>query len=199
MTERKDFIRKVLAGTFFLTGIFMILLVVLVLGIQRGFNEAKFPVKVLFHEVGGLTIGAPVNLSGVNVGTIADISFLEKDMEGRGVVVTLSVYKRFEPQVAKASRFAIKTAGVLGEKSLEISRDIQSKEVMDFSEPVIGEDPLDVQDLANIFGDAAIALEKTSDEMHSIIVEVQRISETSKRMLNRIEQRIIDGNLFKVF
>ncbi len=196
--DRKDVLRKIWAGSFFLTGLLMIVVVVLVIGIEKGLTEPRFGMRVLFREVGGLSIGAPVNLSGVSVGTVGSIDFLQQEIDGRGVVVTLNIFKKFEPQMKRASRFAIKTAGILGEKSVEISRDFDNIPI-DIAQPVIGEDPLDVQDLAKIFGDTAIALQETTKLIHSIVTELQDISVTTKRLLNRIEQRIIDGNLFKVF
>ena len=196
--DKRDVNRRIWAGTFFLTGIVLVIFVVLVIGIEKGLTEPRFQMQVLFREIGGLTVGAPVNLSGVNVGTVGTIDFLHHEIEGRGVAVTLNIYKKFEEQMKKASVVAIKTAGVLGEKSVEISRD--SGEIpLDLEQPVIGEDPLDVQDLAKIFGETAIALQDTSKMVHTIIKEVNNISITTKRLLNRIEQRIIEGTLFKVF
>ena len=196
--DRKDTIKKIWAGTFFLTGLLLIVLVVLVIGIDKGLTEPRFSMRVLFREVGGLSIGAPVNLSGVNVGTVGAIDFLQQDIDGRGVVVALNIYRKYEPQLKTASRFAIKTAGVLGEKSVEISRDFDNIPI-DITQPIIGEDPLDVQDLAKIFGETAIALQETTKTVHTIVSELHDISISTKRLLNRIEQRIIDGNLFKVF
>ena len=196
--ERKDYFRKLLAGTFFLTGILLISVVVLTIGIERGLTQPKFQIAVLYREVGGLSIGAPVALSGVTVGTVGAIDFLDEEVEGRGVKVVLNVYEKYKKQLEKSSRFAIKTEGVLGEKSIEISRSTNGDRI-DLNGPVIGEDPLDVQDLAELFGDTAVALKDTSVTINSIVTEMQRISSTTKRLLNRIEQRIIDGNLFKVF
>ncbi len=196
--DKKDINRKIWAGTFFLTGIFLIIFVVLVIGVEKGLTVPRFSMQILFKEIGGLAVGAPVNLSGVNVGTVGSIDFLEHEVDGRGVSVTLNIFQKYAGQMKKASRFAIKTAGILGEKSVEISRDFDNIP-LDLAQPIIGEDPLDVQDLAKIFGDTAIALQQTSEVVHSIVTEMQNISITTKRLLNRIEQRIIEGNLFKVF
>ncbi len=196
--ERRDSLRKIIAGAFFLTGIMLIVFVVLIIGVERGLTEKRFNVEVLFTNVGGLAQGAPVNLSGVNVGTVDAIDFLDAEINGRGVSVKLNIFKKYSEQLSKATRFAIKTAGVLGEKTIEISRDTNQIPV-DLDEPIIGEDPLDVQDLAMSFGETALSLQEASKQVNSIIKEIRNISITTKRLINRVEQRIIDGNLFKVF
>src|SRR5262245_27837676 len=68
--EKKDFYKKLIAGTFFLTGIFLVSVIVLTIGIEKGLTKPSFEITVLYREVGGLAIGAPVGLSGVNVGTV---------------------------------------------------------------------------------------------------------------------------------
>ncbi|PIR18610.1 MAG: hypothetical protein COV48_06570 [Elusimicrobia bacterium CG11_big_fil_rev_8_21_14_0_20_64_6] len=161
-------------------------------------TQPKFQMTVLFHEVGGLTIGAPVAVSGVNVGTVADIDFIENDESGRNVAVVLNIYKKYENQLKKSYRYMIKTEGILGEKFVDINiRDDFRRP--DLKTPVIGEDPIDIQNLAVTFGESAEALSETSDLINSMFIEMQRIGMTTKRLLNRIEQRVIEGNLFKVF
>ena len=198
MVEKRDFVKKLYAGLFFVIGIVLIFIVVLAIGIEKGITQPKFQVKVVFHEVGGLSMGAPIRLSGVNIGTVARIDFLDEKVVGRGVEVTMNIFRRYHKQLEKASQTAIKTEGLLGGKIIEISTE-EDAQALDLSKPIIGEDPLDVQNLAQSFGDTAESLTKTSGDVNSIIKEMQAISKTSKRLLNRIEQRIIEGNLFKVF
>ena len=121
-------------------------------------------------------------------------------------------------------RFAIKTEGILGEKLVEIYV-VDSTGKIDFNQPILGEDPLDVQDLAEVFARAAESFTKTSEEMseidmvelseimsessrallitakgiNRIMDELEEIVQKSKRLLDRVEQRIIEGSLFKVF
>jgi len=194
----KDVLKKFFAGFFFLTCIAMIIGTIFVIGVEKGFTEPKFKMTALFNEVGGLTMGAPVRLSGVTVGTVSDIDFLEKDVEGRSVKVELSLYEKYRKQLHKSTQIAIITQGVLGEKIVEITTD-PSVYRADLSQVIIGEDPLDVQNLAETFGDAARSLSETSRSIDSMIIEIKLISSALKRVLNRIETRVIEGNLFKVF
>ena len=195
---KKDVIKKLVAGGFFVGCIAMLVIVIFVIGVQRGFNEEKFEMTSLFRNIGGLNAGAPVRLSGVTVGTVADINFLDEEVEERGVKVTMRIYKKYERQLYKSTKVAIVTEGVLGEKIIEISITPGSHRAS-LTEPIIGEDPLDVQDLAETFGQVADALLASTENIETIIGQMEAVSVTAKRLLNRIEQRVIDGTLFKVF
>ena len=196
--EKRDFVKRLYAGIFFVIGIILICVVVLAIGIEKGMTQPKFHVKVLFREVGGLSVGAPIRLSGVNIGTVGRIDFLDEKIEGRGVEVTMNIFRRYRKQLEHGTIVAIKTEGILGGKIIEISAG-DEEQPLDLTKPIIGDDPLDVQDLAESFGETAVSLTETSKSINTIIKELQNISHNSKRLLDRIEQRIIEGNLFKVF
>jgi phospholipid/cholesterol/gamma-HCH transport system substrate-binding protein len=222
--EQKEFMVKFFAGIFFLLGLGLILMVIFTIGKNKGFTQPKFQVEVLFRDVGGLIEGAPVQLAGVSVGTVSDINFLDREFQGRRVKVRLNIFDKYKRQMEQEVRFVIKTEGILGEKMIEINVGKGGK-VVDLSQPIIGEDPLNVQDIAEVFSDAAESFTETSDifnkidmqglsevlsetanslsltskGVNEILEEMYYISIKSKRLLDRLEQRVIDGNLFKVF
>lgn len=222
--DKKEFIKQFLAGVFFFAGIFLILMFIFFLGRDKGLAQAKFQVAVLYRNVGGLMEGAPVRLAGVNVGSVDSIDFLEQEVDSRRVKVTLNIFSRYKEQLERNLKFAVKTEGILGEKLVEIDV-LGEAPKADLSRPVIGEDPMDVQDLAEVFGEAAesfthtaeqlnkidvLALSEvmgetsqslltTSERINDIVGELEEITFKSKRVLDRVEQRIIEGNLFKVF
>ena len=222
--DKKEFVKQFLAGMFFFVGIFLILVFIFFLGRDKGLAQAKFQVVVLYQNVGGLMEGAPVRLAGVNVGSVDNIDFLEQEVDSRRVKVTLNIFTRYKKQLEKNLKFAVKTEGILGEKLVEIDVLGETTKI-DLTRPIIGEDPLDVQDLAEVFGEAAESFTRTADQLNKIDVlaltqvmgetsqallttsegindimtELEEITLKSKRILDRVEQRIIEGNLFKVF
>jgi len=193
-----DILKRTLAALFFMASIGLVVFVIFVIGVERGVTEPKFEMVALFHKVGGLSVGAPVRLSGVTVGTVVDIDFIDQEVKGRGVKVVLGLFQKYQNQLRKSTRVAIITEGVLGEKIIEISTDPAFSR-LDIRKPVIGVDPLDVQNLAEEFGNAAHSLAKASNSIDLMMDEMRLISISIKRILNRVEQRIIEGNLFKVF
>jgi phospholipid/cholesterol/gamma-HCH transport system substrate-binding protein len=196
--ERSEFVKKFLAGLFFVLGIAMLVGVIFVIGLQRGFSEAKFQVTVLFKEVGGLGNGAPIRISGLAVGNVSSIEFLSQEIEGRNLKVMMNIYKKYEAQFKKCSKVAIKTEGVLGEKFIEMSSDPQLP-TFDLSEPILGQDLLDVEDIAKVLSETATSLQGTTQNVNLLLGDLHMISRKSSRLLNRLEEKVMEGSLFKVF
>jgi len=195
---KDDVIKQFWAGMFFLIGIAVVSGVIFFIGFNKGFSQPRTGMVVLFDKVGGLDEGAPVRLSGVTVGLVDSIGFLEKEMMGRGIEVRLSVYKKFEEQVRRSTRVSVQTEGVLGSKYIEIGRRSDQEE-LDIDRPVMGDPMLDVYDIAEVLRDTDQEFHHTSQDISTIMSELKHMSRKSKRILDRFEQRLIDGTLIKVF
>lgn len=222
--DKQELNKKLLAVIFLIVGAGIIFGSIFVIGKEEGLMRPKFQVTVLYKNVGGLIEKAPVRLAGVNVGNVSYIGFIDKKVEGRRVSVILNIFNEFKNQLDVNARFAIRTEGVLGQKLIEIDV-IENGKKLDLSQPILGSDSLDVHDLAEVFaraaesftdtseelskidmkelseimGETALSLSLTSKGINHILEELQYITKKSRRVLDRIEQRIIDGNLFKVF
>ncbi len=195
---KDDVLRQFWAGVFFLLGVALVAGVIFFIGVQKGLAEPRIQVVVLFDKVSGLMEGAPVRLSGVTVGSVEKIGFLEEEIMNRGLELRLSIYQKFARQVARCTRISILTEGVLGAKFVEIGR-VEDDSPLDLSRPIMGEPLLDVYDLAEVLQDTAASFNDTTSGINLMVGELQHISRKSKRLLDRIEQRVIEGNLFKVF
>ena len=167
--EKKK-LRRIFSGIFFLAGLGLILSVIFIIGKERGLVQPKFQVSVLFRDVGGLIEGAPVQLAGVQVGAVADIRFLDQEFQDRLVKVKLNIFDKYKRQLDQNVRFAIKTEGILGEKLIEIHVSSHGEKI-DLNKPIIGEDPLNVQDLAEVFADAAEAFTRTSEDFNKVDIQ----------------------------
>lgn len=194
----RETIKKISAGVFFIIGIALIFIIVFMIGLEKGATQPKFQITVIFRNVGGLSVGAAVRLSGVEVGNVASVDFLDKKIQDRGVRVVLSIFRKYKKEIENCSVYSVKAVNILGEKIVDIEPPGEAK-VCDLNKPIIGNDPLDVQDFAESFEDTAVSLTKMTKEINSLIAEFKYFSKTSKRVLDRIEDKLIDGNFIKVF
>ena len=81
--HHKDQLKRITAGVFLFFCISMVVFAIFTIGLEKGFTEPKIYMTVLFKDVGGLMLGAPVRLSGVTVGELSII--------GANSVVTRSI------------------------------------------------------------------------------------------------------------
>lgn len=195
---KDDVIKQFWAGIFFVLGLVLVAGVIFFIGFNKGFSQPKITMTVLFDKVGGLTEGAPVRLSGVTVGLVDSIGFLKEEVAGRGIEVRMSIYKKFEEQVRRSTRVSVQTEGVLGSKYIEIGRRPEQK-ALEIGRPVLGEPMLDVYDIAEVLRDTAKGFNQTTQDISTIMSELKYMSRKTKRILDRVEQRLIDGTLIKIF
>ncbi|HQP09747.1 MAG TPA: MlaD family protein, partial [Candidatus Omnitrophota bacterium] len=172
--ETREFKIKFFTGAFFLIGLGMIFWIIFTIGKDKGFTQPKFRMDILFGNVGGLIEGAPVQLSGVNIGTVSEINFLDQEDQGKRVRVRVNIFNKYRNQLEQKVRFSIKTEGILGEKLIEIAVSEDGQKV-NFLKAAIGEDPINVQDLAHVFADAAESFTLTSQVFNEI--DIQQLSE----------------------
>lgn len=196
--ENKINVKKTAAGIFFVFGILLVGVCVFLIGLDRGLTQKKFEVISLFKEVGGLRSGAPIRISGVNVGVVKEVDFLDEPVANRSLKVTMNIYKKYEFQFRQCSRISIRTEGVLGQKLVEISENHEVP-VFKLNEPIIGEDPLDVEDMAGVITKTALSLQKTSLYVNDLMTDMQGVTHKAKRLMGRVEEKLIEGNLFKIF
>src|SRR5208282_851 len=198
MENNGGHLNKLAAGIFFIIGLGLIAVSVFFIGLDRGLTEPKFQVLVLFNQVGGLVEGSPIRISGVDVGIVGAVDFLSVPIEGRSLKVRMDIYKKYEFEFRKCSKVSIRTEGVLGQKLIEISED-HSLPIFDPTAPIIGEDPIDVEDMAAVITSTAVSLQATSQGLQDVLREWKYISIKTKMLLNRVDERMLEGNLFKVF
>jgi len=190
--------KKLAAGLFFIVGLVLIAVSVFFIGLDRGLTEPKFQVIALFNQVGGIIEGSPIRISGVDVGVVGAVDFLNQPIEGRSLKVRLDIFKKYEFEFLKCSKISIRTEGVLGQKLIEISED-HSLKVFDPTVPIIGEDPLDVEDMAAVITSTAVSLQATSQGVQDVLHGWKDVSYKTKELLNRINEKLLEGSLLKVF
>jgi phospholipid/cholesterol/gamma-HCH transport system substrate-binding protein len=114
-----------------------------------GLFTKKIMVKSYFDNANGLRVGAPVRLSGVDIGNVVGIRIVpNRERQLTPVEVTMKVNTRYIFSLRRDSMTLLSTAGVLGETYIDIdsaqakgpeARDgdvLPSREVPDFSDMV---------------------------------------------------------------
>jgi phospholipid/cholesterol/gamma-HCH transport system substrate-binding protein len=104
--------------TVILAAIILAVLIILMSG--GGLFTHKITLLSYFPDAGGLTTGAPVRLSGVDIGNVKEIRIVRDHPPERPVQVTMKVNTKYRFFLRKDSWTLLSTAGVLGATYINI-------------------------------------------------------------------------------
>ncbi len=116
-TRHKDTVR---AGVFVILGVVVFTVAIFLLGQKSALFARTTALFVEFDDISGLTLGAPVRLAGLEVGTVAALQF-SPDLAEPRTRVQLMVQTRYLPRIRANSEAFIDSNGLLGDKIVNIS------------------------------------------------------------------------------
>jgi phospholipid/cholesterol/gamma-HCH transport system substrate-binding protein len=111
---------QVKAGIFIVFALLFFAGGVLLMGEKTKFFVPKGRLSVIMADVGGLKIGAPVWLAGMDVGIVRDIRFARPDRTN-DVEIVLEIERAALGKVGRDSKVSVKTRGLMGEKYVDIT------------------------------------------------------------------------------
>lgn len=158
-----------------------------------GLLTPHFTLKSYFDNAQGLRNGAPVRLSGVDIGNVTGIRIVaDKDKQQTPVEVTMKVNTRYNFELRRDSVTSLETAGVLGETYI----DIDSAQAI--GSPVQDGDTLPTQ-IHPDFNQVVRASQSTLQNMDALLKRADRIlafAESGKGSLGKL---IYDPTLYNRF
>ncbi|MFH2091880.1 MAG: outer membrane lipid asymmetry maintenance protein MlaD [Pseudomonadota bacterium] len=103
-------------GLFVITGIFCAGYLFIVLGDINLIKSKQYPIFANFTSVSGLKTGARIEMAGVQIGSVSNISIDKKTLLAR---VEFSIDKNIE--LTEDIIASVKTSGIIGQKFIAIS------------------------------------------------------------------------------
>ncbi|MEW6774774.1 MAG: MlaD family protein [Bdellovibrionota bacterium] len=141
---------NLIVGAFILGGIALFTILILFVGGKGEPFARRIDIRSPFRNIGGLLVGAPVRLAGVDIGQVRDISF-STTPGTESVIVTMSIEQRTAERIALNARAQIRQLGLLGDKYVEIIQgNVDLGTVMETQE-LEGMDPFDIAELYGNF------------------------------------------------
>lgn len=104
-------LKALLTGIFVIAGIAILLALVFIIGGKDNTFEKTFTVNAVFDDVGGLAKGSNVWYSGVKIGIVKKVSFVE-----HGVLVNFSIEEDVQKKIRTDTRVKLGSDGLIGNK-----------------------------------------------------------------------------------
>ncbi|HHS14337.1 MAG TPA: MCE family protein [bacterium] len=112
--------KELRVGAVVLLALIIILATLFSIGGQRKMFGGKVRYKIYFNSTGGLYMGDPVLLTGVEIGNVSRISFPE-EVETQKIVVEISVIEEAAKRIRQDTRARIAAASLVYGKVVELS------------------------------------------------------------------------------
>jgi phospholipid/cholesterol/gamma-HCH transport system substrate-binding protein len=101
-------------------GLLIALIFIFLVGTEGNYFSKTYSLKLKVENVEGLTVGAPVSLGGLKIGSVKNIEFLNKNNQNQ-IVIDLEILEKYQPQITENSVAFFRTIGLLGDKFVDVS------------------------------------------------------------------------------
>lgn len=140
---KKNTTNKMKLGIFISLGITVFILAIYFIGEKQQLFRSTFRLSGVFRDVGGLQAGNNVRLSGINVGTIDNVTIIS-DTSVRVVILVDENTRKFIKKDAIAS---IGSEGLMGNKVLIINPGTGNKKIIEDNDTIATSQPTEIDEI----------------------------------------------------
>lgn len=183
MAQRKQLSwTELRVGVFVMVGLFIMAVAIFYIT-GGGILGPKYRLSTYLPEVEGLQVGAPVSLSGVDVGTVEAIRLNPSPQDREhNVEVIMRVDKRFQSDIRTDSAASLVTSGLLGDRYVSVSRGLTGSPLQNGA-VVPGAEEKAIQQIVERGVELEENLGALAQQVNSIVADVQKGRGTLGKLL----------------
>ena len=201
-------------GAFVLVTLVAAVAIVLTLAQKRHVFERRVVIHTVFQEVEGLRVGAPVRLSGVNIGLVSRIAFA-RERTASQIHVDLEISRDSLARIGVDSVARIGTQGLLGDKIIELSVSDKPSALLEAGATIESQPPMDfnriiekagavLDRVTHVADGAAAVMDSVSDpkslaEIRGIIASLGRLTAAAEKGSGLVHSLFYDPAQAKAF
>jgi phospholipid/cholesterol/gamma-HCH transport system substrate-binding protein len=159
----------------FKVGAFVMVCLALIAGLMIEFSRGTTllrktrPLHLIAHNAGGLRPSAAVLLSGVQVGTVADISL---EPNGTNVNITVQIYAEYT--IKADARFVVEQSGFLGDQYIAVYPDANAGQPLAANATANVQEPFNLQEVARAAAGFIKHIDEAATNLNDAINDVRR-------------------------
>lgn len=146
--------RELVVGAFVSLGLALTAAVIFTIGQERRVFAKRVEFVANFPDVQGLKPGAPVRLSGVDIGSVKSIEHGPNPKDDR-LYVRLDIVREEAVRIREDSIAKVANKGMLGDKMLEVTPGTPGRTALPAGASITSEEPSDYGQLLSRLGDVA--------------------------------------------
>jgi phospholipid/cholesterol/gamma-HCH transport system substrate-binding protein len=164
MASKKGKYSELKVGIVLVVALAIAIVAILKVDEQRGLFGDQYELVTYFNRINGLTVGAPVWLAGVDVGSVTDVQFVS-DLEEKKIMVRMSINSTIQDRIRANSVATIESQGLLGSKLVSLTVGDPSEPRLESGDEIYGRMP---DDIPQILSDASGVVDDVSFAIREI-------------------------------
>jgi phospholipid/cholesterol/gamma-HCH transport system substrate-binding protein len=179
---------KVRLGLFIAGGLAIFVLAIFIIGKQKNLFNPVFTVNSTFYNVSGLQVGNNIRFSGINVGTVDNITIINDST----VRVFMMIRKEVKQFIKSDCKAAIGSEGLIGDKLIIITQGSTDAPLVSEGQEISSEEPIEMDAIMASLKVTADNAAVISYQLAEIMIKVNSGTGTLGRL---IRDSTIAGNL----
>jgi len=177
-------------GLFVAGGLTIFILAVFIIGKQKNLFNPVFKLTSTFHNISGLQVGNKIRFSGINVGTVDNISIVNDST----VRINMLIKKEVWQFIKSDCRVSIGSEGIIGDKLIIISQGITDAPLAKDGQKLESNEPVETDAIMKSLLVTAGNAEIITDQLAQIMIKINKGEGTLGRL---IQDKTLAENLNK--
>jgi phospholipid/cholesterol/gamma-HCH transport system substrate-binding protein len=170
---------KVRLGLFIAIGVILFVVAIFLIGKQKNMFNPVFKLTTTFYNVSGLQVGNNIRYSGINVGTVDNITIINDST----VRVDMIIRKNVEQFIKADCQVCIGSAGIIGDRLLNITQGSDNAALVKNGQQIASKEPVETDAIIASLKVTADNAAIISDQLAEIMVKVNSGSGTLGRLI----------------
>jgi len=166
-------------GMFIAGGIALFVLAIFIIGKQKNLFNPVFKVTTTFYNVSGLQVGNNIRFSGINVGTVNNISIVNDST----VEVELLIRKNVRQFIKADCEVAMGSEGLIGDRLLIITQGSNEAPLVKDGQHLISKEPVEMDAIMASLQVTAINATIISGQLAEIMTHINSGNGTMGRLI----------------
>ncbi len=159
---------KIRLGLFVAGGLALFMLAIFIIGKQKNLFDPVFKITTTFYNVSGLQVGNNIRFSGINVGTVDNISIINDST----VRVDMLVRKSVQQFMKADCVVSIGSEGLIGDRLLVISQGSSDSPLARDGQHLESVEPVETDAIMESIGISAAYAEVITEELAEIMIKI---------------------------
>lgn len=171
---------KIRLGLFIMVGTAILVVAVFMIGRQKNLFTPVFKINAIFHNVSGLGVGSNVRFSGINVGTVDNITIVDDST----VRVDMLIRKDVQKFIRSDCEAGIGSSGIVGDRILSITQGSSDSPEVEVGQQVASREPIETDAILEKLKVTVDSAKVVSQQVEEITTKINTGNGTLSKLIN---------------